>query len=70
MPGADFADVCTDKGSDLEGDIDLGCACAIVPAGFADGCKGYRCKMLVGRLVVRTLVSTLTVDVSCLMLAL
>jgi len=24
MPGADFADVCTDKGSDLEGDIDLG----------------------------------------------
>lgn len=24
MPGADFAEVCTDKGSDLEGDIDLG----------------------------------------------
>ena len=38
IPGADFADVCTDKGSDLDGDIDLCCECAIVPTGSADVC--------------------------------
>ena len=34
-PGADFADVWTDRGSDLDGDIDLCCACAMVLTGSA-----------------------------------
>ena len=38
IPGADFADVWTDKGSDLDGDIDLCCACAMVLTGSADIC--------------------------------
>ena len=29
IPGADLADICTERASDLDGDIDLGCCCAI-----------------------------------------
>ena len=38
IPGADFADVWSDKGSDLDGDIDLCCACAMVLTGSAVIC--------------------------------
>ena len=30
VPGADLADSCTETGSDLDGDIDLGCCCAML----------------------------------------